>query len=174
MKKFLSCGKAALVILIATLISLGFYTYMVARPISYGMNYHTETVYEGETFEGDVRFNTDNTQIIVNSSFNEGTEALYYYKSGYVFSVSALTDAAYAEEVKYINENFEDAVKAPFYACKINAFKMVAEGSDGYTTVYTCNSAVTFAIVYGILQLGLIALTVYALVISKKAKCCAE
>ena len=174
MKTLLSSGKTALIILIVTVISLGFYTYMLARPISYGMNYHIETVYDGETFEGDVIFNTDNTQSIVNSSFNKGTECLYYYKGGYIFSVAALTDAAYAEEVKYIKENFEEAVATPFYACKINAFKMVAEAGDGYATVYTCYAAINFAIAYGILQLGLIALTVASLILSKKAKCCAQ
>ena len=52
MKNILSNLKTAVILLIVTIISLGFYAYMLARPISYGMDYHNETVYEGGTFEG--------------------------------------------------------------------------------------------------------------------------
>ena len=51
MKNILSCKKTAIILLTITIISIGFYAYMLARPISYGMDYQNETVYEGETFE---------------------------------------------------------------------------------------------------------------------------
>lgn len=39
MKNLLSNKKTAIVLLVATILLLGFYAYMLARPISYGMAY---------------------------------------------------------------------------------------------------------------------------------------
>ena len=52
MKNILSCKKTTILLFLITIISIGFYAYMLARPISYGMSYHNETVYEGGIFEG--------------------------------------------------------------------------------------------------------------------------
>ena len=53
MKKFLSCTKTAIIFLILTLIVIGAYTYMLARPISYGMEYYNKTEYATRNFEYD-------------------------------------------------------------------------------------------------------------------------
>ena len=42
MKKILSNIKTVIGLLAVTTILLGFYIYMIARPISHGMDYHTE------------------------------------------------------------------------------------------------------------------------------------
>ena len=168
MKNVLTNTKTVIILLAVTIISLGFYTYMLARPISYGMGYHNETVYEGEVFEGTLTFRPDGTMIVDNTSY-EAMEARYYYKDGYVFQTIAQTDEEYEEEVAYINENFEQAIEAPFYSTTTNAFKQVAVGVDGYTMVYICSGAVAFAIAFGIFELLLIALTAVSLILRKKA-----
>lgn len=83
MKKILSCKKTAIVLLIIAVLFLGFYTYMIARPISYGMSYQNETVYEGVEFEGTLRFYPDGKLLNKNTNFEEAFENYYYYKDGY-------------------------------------------------------------------------------------------
>lgn len=170
MKKFLSYTKTTVTLLLVTVLFLGFYTYMLARPISYGMSYHNETVYEGEVFEGDLKFYPDGKVVIKNTNFDETLEDYYYYKDGYVFTLMAEADEEYEAEVAYINDNFDEAVASPFYAAKINAFRHVAEGMDRYVTTYTCSGAIIFAVAGGIGALALIALTALSFVLSKKTK----
>lgn len=169
MKKILSCTKTAIVLLVVTVLSLGFYAYMLLRPISYGMGYHNVTEYEGGTFEGTFKFRANETLTNSNTNVGEGRESHYYYKDGYVFFAISLTAEDFEKEVEYINENFDEAVNTPFYANKINAFRMVADESDGYSVVYTCKSAIVFAIVVGIAELALVALTTVSFILRKKS-----
>jgi hypothetical protein len=106
-----------------------------------------------------------------NTNFEEEHQECYYYKNGYVFALRAQTDAEKEAEIAYINENFEEAAAAPFYAAKINAFRQIMEGPDGYTTIYTCTGAIVFAAVGGAVALALIGLTVSSFILRKKAKC---
>lgn len=170
MKNFLSYTKTAIILLLVTVLFLGFYTYMLARPISYGMNYHNETVYEGIPFEGTLKFSLDGKVLNENTNFEEAFEDYYYYKDGYVFTLLATTDEEYEAEVAYINENFDEAVASPFYAMKSNAFRQVAVGMDDYNSVYTCTGAIIFAVVGGVGALALIAITALSFVLSKKTK----
>ena len=168
MKNLLSNKKTAIVLLVATILLLGFYAYMLARPISYGMAYHNETEYEGGVFEGTMKFYSDKTMVNTNTNFEEEIESRYYYKSGYVFFTMAETDEAYDEEVDYINKNFDEAIEMPFYADEINAFRLVATEGDGYITVYTCTPAIVFAIIGGVVEAALIGLTVVSFLLLKK------
>ena len=170
MNKILSCMKTAIILLLVTVLFLGVYTYMLARPISYGMSYHNETVYEGLSFEGTLIFYPDGKVLVENTNFKEAFEDYYYYKDGYIFTLMAETDEEYEAEVAYINENFDEAVASPFYAAKINAFRHIAEGTDSYVTTYTCTSAIIFAVAGGVGALALIALTALSFVLSKKTK----
>lgn len=169
MKNILSYKKTAIILLLVTVLFLGFYAYMLARPISYGMSYHNEIVYEGVAFEGTIKYYPDGTILNKNTNFDEEMKGYYYYKDGYAFTLMAETDEAYEAEVAYINENFEEAVASPFYAAKINAFRQVDEGLDSYVTTYTCAGAIIFAIVGGVIALALLVLTVSSFVLSKKA-----
>ena len=170
MKNILSKTKTAIILLVATVLLVGSYVYMLARPISYGMEYRTESVYEGHVFEGVLKYSSDGKITIKNTTFDEPMTFYYYYKDGYVFTLVTTTDEEYEAMVASINENFDEAVATPFYASRINAFKQVAEGLDEYVTTYTCERAMIFAVVGGIDRLLLIALTVYSFVLSKKAK----
>ena len=82
----------------------------------------------------------------------------------------AETEEEYQEEVANINADFEGAVNAPFYASKINAFKLVSVGPDGYTMVYTCTPAIVFAIIGGVVELALLGASVVSLTLYIKAK----
>lgn len=168
MKNFLSNTKTAIILLIVTLISLGFYTYMLVRPISYGMSYHNEIVYEGEKFEGTLKYRRNGTMLTKNSNQNEEMEYYYYYKDGYVFPLTADTEEKYAAEVELINKNFDSIVASPFYAFKINAFKQTSLSGDSDVTTYTCTGAIVFATVGGIVALALIALTSISFILRKK------
>ena len=65
MKNILSYTKTTIILF------LGFYAYMLARPISYGMDYHSKTVYEGEEFEGTLKFYPGGKVLIDNTNFEE-------------------------------------------------------------------------------------------------------
>ncbi len=161
----------SVILLFVTILSIGFYVYMLARPISYGMNYHNEVVYEGVSFEGNLKFYPDGTMVNKNTNFEEEMKSYYYYKNGYVFNLVAETEDEYNAEVANINENFEEAVASPFYAAKINAFRQVAtEGLDSYVTTYTCTGAVIFAAVGGVVELVLIGLTCASFVLLNKTR----
>ena len=170
MKKLLTCTKTAAILLIVAVISLGFYAYMLARPISYGMGYHHESVYEGAAFEGTLKFYSDKTLKIANTTFEEEITDRYYYKDGHVFHLLATTDEDYEKEIEEINNNFEAALDKDFYSSEINAFRMVAVGADGYTAVYTCTPAIIFAIAYGVFELLLIGVICFSFALCKKAK----
>jgi hypothetical protein len=170
MKRILSSKKTAIVLMSITLISLIFYVYMIARPISFGMEYHNESVYEDWKFEGITIFNDDNTMLNRNSNFIDELRSRYYYKDGYVFFTMANTSAEYEKEVEAINADFEEALKTPFYASKINAFRFVSEGPDGYTSVYLCESAIIFAAAFGAVELIMICLSTISLIFYKKSK----
>lgn len=168
MKNILFNKKTAIIFLVITIIFIGFYAYMLARPISYGMSYHNKTEYDGGVFEGTMKFYSDNTMLNRNTNINQQIESRYYYKNGNVFFTLAETDEDYADEVAFINENFDEAVKMPFYADEINAFRMVATEGDGFETVYNCTSAVIFAIVGGVVILALAAFTAVAFILCKR------
>ena len=170
MKNILSKTKTAIILLIVTVLLLGSYIWIVANPVTYGMKYRNETVYEGEVFKGSLKYSPNGKVISENTNFDEPFEMYYYYKDGYVFNLMATNDEEYEAEVAYINENFDEAVASPFYAVKTNDFKQIAVGMDEDATTYTCIGAIIFAIVGGIDRLLLIALTAYSFVLSKKAK----
>jgi hypothetical protein len=170
MKKILSNIKTVIGLLVVSIISLGFYIYMIVRPVSYGMKYHTEYEYEGVAFEGTLIFNADGSMVNLNTNFSEELISRYYYKDGYIFFTMAETDAEYEEEVEWINSNFEEAINSPFYASKINAFRLVSTGPDGFKTEYDCANAVVFSIVIGVIELMLIGLTCTSVILYKKTR----
>ena len=170
MKNILSQTKTAIILLIVTVLLLGSYICIIANPVTYGMKYRNETVYEGEVFKGSLKYSPDGKVISENTNFDEALEMYYYYKDGYVFNLLATNDEEYEAEVAYINENFDEALASPFYAVKTNAFKQVAAGMDEDATTYTCTGAIVFAVAGGVVVLALIALTGSSFSLSKKAK----
>ena len=170
MKKILSQRPIAVILLAVTLLSLAFYVYMIARPISYGMEYTNEEVYEGEVFKGTMVFKADSTMINRNSNFDMEMTSYYYCKNRYLFFTIATNEEDYAAEVEEINEKFDVLIQIPFYAYKVNAFGLSVDEGDGYVSLYTCTPAIVFAAVGGAVELILIALTCTAFALSAKGK----
>lgn len=170
MKKFLSYKKTAIIFLAIAVLLLGVYVYMLARPISYGMKYHNETVYEGQKFVSDIKFNSDKTMTVTNAAYEDGQDFRYYYKNGYIFNLMAQTDEEYEIEVEAINKDFESAVNTPFYASKINAFKLTNKSDDGSSIGYTCKPAIVIAVVGGVLEVALIGFGLASLIVCIKSK----
>ena len=170
MKNILSQTKTAIILLIVTVLLLGSYICIIANPVTYGMKYRNETVYDGVVFKGSLKYSPDGKVISKNTNFEEPIEMYYYYKDGYVFTLVAKNEEERASEIAYINENFDEAIATPLYASKTSAFKQVAVGLDEEVTTYTCTGAAIFAVVGGVVWLALIALTAYSFVLSKKAK----
>lgn len=173
MRKFLSNIKIVITLLAATTILFGFYIYMIARPISYGIKYHTEFEYKGVPFEGTLIFNGDGSMVNANTNFDEELISFYYYKDGYIFFTKAETNSDYEKEVEWINSNFEEAInpiEMPFYSSKVNAFRLQAEAPDGFKVNYDCVNAVIFAVVAGVIELILIGFTCTSVMLYKKSK----
>ena len=170
MMKFMYRTKTAVIFLLAALILLGVCIYMIARPISFGMEYYHESTYQGKEFSGVMKFSPDNTMVNRNTNFDIEMTSRYYYKDGYIFFTSAETDEDYAKEVKWIDDNFTEALNMPFYASRINAFKIVAEGIGDYDTTYTCKSAIIFVVLCVSVELIVMGFSGASFILSKKAK----
>ena len=160
----------AIILAVAAVVLLAMGIYGATRPISYGASYYNASYYEGEEFRGTMVFYTDNTMVIRNTNYDEEYKSYYYCKNGYVFFSLAQTEAEYQEEVAAIDADFEGAVNTPFYASKVNAFKLTSEGLDDYATTYTCKPAIFMAIAGGVVELILIVFTIVSFATPKKNK----
>lgn len=169
MTNILNSKKITRIFLFVAIIFAGLYAYILLRPISYGMAYHTNTEYMGEEFEATIKVYPNKTIVVKNSALDE-IESFYYYKNGYIFQTIAKTMEEYEEEVAYINNNFEEAINTPFYASKINAFKLIPNGLGNYEVVYTCTPTTIFAILGGIVELFLIGLISISWIHQKNSK----
>ena len=170
MSKMKSNRKKAWILAIAAMVLLVVGIYGLTRPVAYDSSYYHATFFEGEDFNGTMVFHPDNTMAVRNTNMEEEYRSYYYYKNGYIFFTLATTEAEYSEEVAAINADFEGAVNAPFYASKINAFRLSSEGPDGYRSVYLCQSAMMMAVAWGVLELVLAGFAVTAANRSKKEK----
>ena len=168
MKKIIAYRGTALILMVVTLITLVFYTAMLLRPVSYGMEYKNVTEYGDEVFEGVMVFHADMTMVNRNTNLDAEQKMRYYYKDGYIFHVIAETDEDYAAEVATINEKFDLLSKDPLYAARANAFQIVKELDAEHVTVYTCQPAIVSAAVGGAVAVAFIALTTLAFVLRKR------
>lgn len=67
-----------------------------------------------------------------------------------------------------INEDFEGAVSTPFYASKINPFKLSSEGLDDYTSVFFCQTSIMMVAAWAAVELGLIGFATASVLRCKK------
>ena len=82
MKNILSQTKTAIILLILTALLLGSYVYLIARPVTYGMKYRNEPVYEGVVFKGSLKYAPDGKVISKNTNFDEPFEM---FEGGFMF-----------------------------------------------------------------------------------------
>lgn len=158
----------ALILIVIAIIWLVAGIYGMTRPIAYGVNYYHATMYEGDDFNGTMIFHPDNTMVVRNTNFDEDMAFRYYFKDGYVFFPMPDGDAEYASEVEAILADFEGAVSNPFYASKISAFQISSDGLDGYQSVYICQISIMMAVIWGVIELVLVAIALVLLSRSKK------
>ena len=170
MRIILSKTKVALSLLIFTVIFLSLYTYMLARPISYGMDYHNEMVYDGIHLEGRITFHLDGTATITSEDNNTSVEQPWYYLNGRMFFLRGMTEQERADEIEYINQNFEEVAADPYYSANFNAFAYTNDYFEPHI-IYACKSLIVFAVSGGVFAIFMIYLTVRSFVLSKKAKC---
>ena len=155
-----------LVVLAIALLVVGIYG--MTRPLAYGCDYYHAVFYDGEDFNGTMTFYSDNTMVFRNTNFEEDITFFYYYKNGYVFFGMSQTESEYQEEVAAIDADFEGALNTPFYASKINPFKLSSEGPDGYKSIYLCQSSIMMVVVWGAIELVLIGFAVATVSRGKK------
>ena len=170
MDKMRSCRTTALILAVVTIILMVVGICGMTRPMSYGTEYYHAAFYEGEDFNGTMTFYTDNTMVIRNTNLDEDYKSFYYYKNSYIFFTLAQTEAEYQEEVAAIDADFEGAVSAPFYASKMNAFRLSSEGPDGFKSVYICQSSVMMLVAWCAVELALIFLICVFFARYKKTK----
>ena len=168
MNKTRSYRITALMLAAIAIILLVVGIYGMTRPLSYGLSYYHASFFEGEDFNGTITFDSDNTLVVSNTNFDEELKFFYYYRNGYIFFPLGETQEEFEKEVVAINEDFEGAINAPFYASKITPFRLSSEGLDGYKTVYFCKNAMMMAAVWGAVELTLIGFAFSAVVRSKK------
>ena len=130
--------------------------YGMTLPMAYGASYYHASFYEGVDFNGTMVFYSDNTMVVRNTNFDEELTLLYYYKDGYIFFPVGETQEEHEKEVAFINENFEEAVNAPFYASRINPLRLYSDGPDGHRTVYLCLSSIMMLIPLAAIEVLLI------------------
>ena len=162
--------KKALILSVIAIIWLAVGIFAMTTPMACGVNYFHATMYEGDDFNGTMVFHPNNTMVVRNTNFDEELEMFYYYRDGYVFYLLSTTKAEYEAEVAAINADFEGAVNTPFYASKINAFMISSEGLDDYQSTYLCQITIMMAVIWGAIELALIAFAVAFVIRGKKTK----
>lgn len=160
----------AWICLIAFALLLGGVIYLAVRPISYNMEYYGEIDDEYGFFAGRRYYTREGYEIIKNTNYDLPGVGFYYYKDGYVFSLRSETEEQVALETEKINNRWEDALKVDFYACEINAFRLISIRPDGAVTVYLCKDAIILTAVSTAASLAAAGLSCAYLVRYRKAK----
>lgn len=163
MKKFLKNKITMISLLVVSVLFLGFYVYMIARPISYGMVYTSKIELSGKEYVSKNTYYRDN---IVKTEKSDGDEfTSYYYKEGrYIVFVSD-SKAEYEEIIK--TQDMSQVIKE--YGEKMNAFCCVSS-IDGEKIVSTCYGAIWFAVIAGVFELALITLAILSTIYVVKNK----
>ena len=162
MKKFLKKLPVMITFVALSVVLLGVYIYMLARPVSYGMAYkHSEKTDENNYIEQTIVVqNNKKAKVTINGKVMgfemkvtggawiaiKGNKALFVGTSEGLDEV-VMTEEQYNEAVKLLtDESFksEDAITS-------NAFKMTMDGET-----YTCTGAIVFAAVAGAVELCLL------------------
>ena len=168
MDKMSSWRVASLILAVIAAVLLVAGIYGMTRPMSYGSEYYHASFYEGEDFNGSMVFYADNTMVIRNTNLDEEYKSYHYYKDGYIFFTLAQTEKEYREEVAAIEADFEGAVDAPFYASRINVFRLSSVGPDGFRSVYACQVSIMMLVIWGAVELALIGSAISLATRSKK------
>ena len=173
MKKILSNAKVAFILLLITGILLDCYIHVITRPVSYGLPYRNETLYDSNGFEETMTFYRDGSVVTESTELDEPIVNYYHYRGGRLFILKADTEEGRKEEIQYINKNFKEASSVPSYSESIDAFVYTTEdlqnGDEGYF-IYACKTVYVFTVTAGIIELVMIGLTCASLILYSKAQ----
>lgn len=170
MNKILKNKKFLIALVVVYLIILGGIIFLSARPISYNMEYHGVREDEYGYFEGTQLFRRDDIYIVENTNYELPISSFYYYKDGYVFSLSAPTREYCEIEIGYINNDWEYALTKDFYAKEINAFRLISVRPTGEETIFYCETVLALTITAGVIDLGILGLIIYSIVLNVNDK----
>lgn len=173
MKKFLSKLPVMIISIILAVALLVFYIVMLARPISYGMNYKYTTTEEG--MEVCIIINVKNKKTAIVSSQTEysfySSEVWIYYSDNYIYLVGSkenMSETDYDTEVLRIKDNRASAMaeyKEEKMLFKTSAFKMKIEDDE-----LKCTGAIVFAIVMIIVELAVVTFAILSTVFTITTK----
>ena len=195
MSKFLSKLWVMVTLVAVSVVLLGSYLYMVARPISYGMWYsysHVEEVSEGQstTIEMSFKFINDKKLLYKVSNESNVTEIeMWYVKNGrqvlISFGEEAATETTTEEEfdaqLETLKEDKElwnaiwSGEEIPGgTVLNASAFKLtphtVSSSSEGSDDAMSCSGAVWYAVIMGIVEVALITFAVLSVIYYIKGK----
>ena len=193
MSKFLSKLWVMVTLIAVSVVLLGTYVYLLARPISYGMWYSasTNTGAEGENAEIDLSIKFINGKKLVAKVSSGGTvvetEMWYINNGDQVFfftedaATSTMTEETFdamveqlkAEEAEWNTLWSGEADPGMGIAYNISAFNMKANIADieqADQDNLVCGGAITFAVIMGIIEIALITFAVLSVIYYIKGK----
>ena len=178
MKKFLSKLPVMITFVALSVVLLGVYIYMLARPVSYGMAYKYSKKTDADNYYTTSIVVQNNKKAKLTATGKElgidmkETMTYWIVTKGDKFAVvgvletdiplvPTMTEEEYNEVIKLIPDEFWNTDAAT----KCNAFKFTADGDT-----YTCTGAIVFAIVGGIIELALISFATLSVIFFIKKK----
>lgn len=195
MKKFLSKLPVMIVLLVLAVAILGLYIGMLARPVSYGMTYaYSETISEedatldtpaGTTVSVEFEIVSDERAYMTAVTYSgidmEGIKtSLWIIRNGDKIAIimNTMTEEEYRQSVDALKANeeewnafWENGDNSSVIVRDVNAFKMTMPVDPGEEPVsMTCDGAIVFAVIMGVVEVALIAFAVISTIFFVKAK----
>ena len=177
MKKFLKKLPVMITLVALSVVLLGVYIYMIARPVSYGMAYkYSKKTDENNYYTNSIVVQNSKKVKMIASGKTLGTEVkktMTYWvvtkanKFAVVgiaetdMPVPTITEEQYNEIVKLLPDNFWESDEA----VECTAFKFTVDGDT-----YTCTGAIVFAVVGGVVEACLLTFACLSVVFFIKDK----
>ena len=150
MKKGLKKKSTMITLIIVSLVLVALYVVMLARPVAVGFNYTHKTDSVTTTYN----FGFKKVTTTRESGNSKTTREVYYYCKDGLVVIDTLGTVSNNDEYKTWKKNIEENWGAyKNTGIEINAFKF---GEDGD---YSCSGSIIFAVVGGVVVVGMLALT---------------
>lgn len=196
MKKFLSKMPVMIVLLVVAVAVLGLYIGMLARPVSYGMTYaYSKTISEedatldtppaGTTVSVEFEIVSDERAYMTMGTYSgidmqEIKTSVWIIRNGDKIALitSTMTEEEYRQGVDALKADeaewkafWENADGSNPIITNVSAFKMTMPSDTGEEPMsMTCDGAIVFAVIMGVVEVALIAFAVISTIFFVKAK----
>lgn len=189
MKKFLSKLPVMIVFVVLAVAVLGLYIGMLARPVSYGMTYaYSKTISEedatldtpaGTTVSVEFEIVSDERAYMTAGTYSgidmeENKISIWIIRNGdkIAFIGEGMTEEEYRQGVDALKANeaewnafWENADGSNPIITNVSAFKMTMPSDTGEEPMsMTCDGAIVFAVIMGVVEVALIAFAVLSVV----------